>query len=201
MRKRSRRDERPREWGIALDLGPHWYPLPLDQDPQDYARFVTEVLAEDSPAELGRQVPREVAEAVAAEMGEMAAAAQRTGAWAASVYRPVYDGSVLAMLTAHVHPPLEEDLRNWVEREYAGADARCTLTEVDLPTGPALRAHLLSGPVDEPNADQVVVETVAHFLTAPDAQVVQLSLSWTELVRGEELGELADGIARDLAFQ
>jgi hypothetical protein len=201
MRKRTRRDQQPREWGIALDLGRHWYPLPLDQDPQDYARFVTEVLVEDSPSELGRQVPRETAEAVAAEMAEMAGVAQRTGAWAASVYRPAYDGPVRATLTAHVHAPLEEELRDWVEREYAGTGSRATLTEVELPTGRALRAHLLSGRPEAPNLDEVVVETVAHFLTAPDRQVVQLSLSWTELVRGEELGELADGIARDLAFQ
>ncbi len=189
------------DWGIALDLGENWSPLPLDQDPVDFGAYVTEVLIEEAPAVLGHAMSREVAEAVASEFTVMTAHAQRTGAYAASLYRPLFDGPTVAMLESHVHPPVHDrELLEWIETEYDDLGRNYELQNVRLPIGEAVRLWQVSGrPEDQ--AEAVVVEAVVHFFEAPGGEIVRLGLSWTAPAFSGELQQLADRIAGDIAFQ
>jgi hypothetical protein len=189
------------EWGIALDLGENWYPLPLDEDPDEFGARVIEILIEDAPAVTGQELSGEVAEAVAAEFTAMTAHAQRTGAFAASLYRPLYDGPTVAVLESHVNAGSPgTPLRAWVESEHPDLGRNHEFTDVRLPIGDAVRLWQVSGRPDD-QAEAVMVESVAYFFEAPGDDVIRLGLSWTAPELSGDLQVLADRIARDIAFQ
>jgi hypothetical protein len=194
-------DAPPAEWGISLDLGSDWYPVPLDIDPDAFGATVVEALIEDAPAVAGRPVSREIAEAVASEFVVLTRNAQQTGAFATSLFRPVYDAPTVAVLEAHVNERTGDlPLAAWVEMEHREPVLNRQVTEVQLPVGPAVRLwEVGAGPRSEPEA--VVVETVAHYLDAPGGDVIRLALSWTSPGLSAELRRTADQIAHDLAFQ
>lgn len=191
----------PSGWGISLNLGSDWYPLPLDVDPDVFGTTVVEALVEDAPAVMGRPLALEVAEAVASEFVVLTRNAQQTGAFATSLFRPAYDAPTVAVLEAHVNERTDDvSLATWVEMAHREPVLNRRVTEVELPVGPAVRLwEVGTGPRTEPEA--VVVETVAHYLDAPGGDVVRLALSWTSPGLSDDLRELADRIAHDLAFQ
>ena len=73
-----------------------------------------------------------------------------------------------------------------------------SLTEVDLPLGPALRVHRQE-PTD-PEADTgTVVEGVAHYvLPRRHSTALECRLLWTSLGLGAELVKVADELADSL---
>ncbi|MET0930908.1 MAG: hypothetical protein ABWX74_15415 [Aeromicrobium sp.] len=189
------------EWGLALDLGDHWYPLPLDRDPAEFGAHVAEALVADAEAVNGAPMTPEVAEAIAEEFTVLTGNAQRTGAFATSLYRPLYDAPSVAVLEAHVNAgDPGTPIRTWVERAHGDLGVNHELSNVVLPVGGAVRLWQLSGD-SAPGGDAVLVETVAHFFEAPGGDIVRLALSWTAPAFSQELRELADSIAQDVAFQ
>lgn len=195
------RDSGP-EWLMGVDLGPDWYPLPLDEDPQAFAAHVTEVLIEEAPTLAGHDLPRERAEAVAEEFAAMTALAQETSAYAAALYRPVYDGPTVAMTQTHVFDRVAGDLLAWVEDELAAdpeQPASRVVAACTLPAGPAVRVHEVSGPARDLD-DAPVVESIAHYLRVPGGDVLRLTTSWTT-VASPDLVALADRVAASLTFR
>ncbi len=189
------------EWGIALDLGASWYPLPLDRDPAEFGSSVAEALVADAVAVNGAPLSAEIAEAIAEEFTVLTENAQRTGAFATSLYRPIYDAPSAAVLEAHVNAgDPGTPIRTWVERSHPDLGVNHELSNVILPIGEAVRLWQLSGS-PPPGQEAVLVETVAHFFEAPGGDIVRVALSWTAPAFSHELRELADSIAHDVAFQ
>lgn len=188
---------------MSVDLGDDWYPLPLDRDPAEFASYVVDVLVEEAPAVVGHALPRERAEAIAAEFEAMTALAQETSAYGAALYRPVYDGPTVAMTQSHVFDGGTGDLRTWVEEQLDGAPgerpASRTVEERALAAGDAVRVHEVSGPSAELD-EAPVVEAVSHYVRVPGGELVRLTTSWTTLA-SPDLVELADDVAGSLRFR
>lgn len=186
-----------------MQLGDGWYPLPLDRDPGAFADEVAMVLREEAPALVGHELDAASAEALAAEFRTMTEHAQRTSAYAAALYRPVFDAPMLALAEVHLLIPTRgSSLHEWVVAQYAADDSaplRRDIAETDLPVGPSVRVHELSGRrPGEPEAP--IVESVSHVLFAPGGEVaLRATTSWTTPDDGE-LVALADELAATISF-
>lgn len=191
------------QWELTLDLGDDWYPLPLDRDPLSFADEVTEVLVEEAPLILGRQLDRERAEQIALEFRAMTEHAQQTGAFGAALYRPDYDGATTAVTVQHVFA-LDDGvgLQQWVEEQLAldpVAPRHREVSATELAGGPAVRVHELSGRPSG-DAEAALVESVVYLLSAPGGEVVvRQAFSWTDTDDGSLVG-LADRIAATIRF-
>jgi hypothetical protein len=72
-------------------------------------------------------------------------------------------------------------------------------SEVELPSGPALRVRGKS--LDEPDEQEqgIVMERVIHAIRPPyQPDAVVASMTWTALELGDKLAEMADAIARTI---
>jgi hypothetical protein len=191
------------DWLMSVDLCDDWYPLPLDRDATEFASYVVEVIVDEAPAVMGHALPVERAEAIAAEFAAMTALAQETSAYAAALYRPVYDGPTVAMTQTHVFDGGTGDLRSWVE-ELLAADpserpASREVTERALTAGTAIRVHEVSGPSADLD-EAPVVESVAHYVRVPGGELVRMTTSWTTIA-SPDLVALADDVAASLSFR
>lgn len=183
------------DWICTVELGEHWFGLPLDEDPREYADHVRRVLLEDGEADLGHPVPAERAEAVAEEFAAFGARVQESGAFGASLYRPVLDGPTVALLETHLIP--ERMRRGWEARvaEQYGSDPSARVSEVSTRNvGAAVRVHEKTGPSPD-GEDAIVVEMVSHFFLSPTAELIRMTMSWTVPDDGE-LVALADEVLR-----
>ena len=190
------------EWGIAADLGDDFYPLPLERDAEQFGAEVVEILLQAVPEELGRPLTRARAEELASEFVTMLQHVQHSGASMASLYRPALDAPMVALLTTHIHPgDAGSSLEEWVRRECGFGDQAGTDVEaVRLPVGDAFRVHAVRATPGAPGDG--AAESVSHVFEAISGQVVHHRMSWNDgAADGETLGQLADWVAQQLAYE
>jgi len=163
-----------------------WVTVPLDVDPPTWARATSEELC------AGRQDPGDLA----AEL-ELAAQRMRSSeALACAVVVPDdVPQEVLALFLVHqVHDVPDVDSASALLAAEDRDDVRePVLSTTELPLGRAARWHTLTA-----GADGFVMEAVDHVVPLGDGTALRSEMSWTAVVQGDDLVELADHTAAGL---
>ncbi len=162
-----------------------WVAVPLDADPPTWARATAEELcgAEDAGG-------------LAAEL-ELAADRMRASeALACAVVVPDdAPQEVLALFLVHLldDVPDVESASALLVAEARDDVREPVLSRTELPLGPAARWHTLTA-----GDDGFVMEAVDHVVPLGDGTALRSELSWTAVVQGDDLAELADRTAAGL---
>jgi hypothetical protein len=163
-----------------------WVAVPLEGDPADWARRTAEELCGDGDdaGELAREL-------------ELAASRVRTPeALACAVVVPEdVPQSVLALLLVHRMDAVPDvDAASAALTAEGRDDVRePVLSTAELPLGPAARWHTLTA-----GDDGFLMEAVDHVVPLGDGTALRSELSWTAVVQGDDLIELADRTAEGL---
>ncbi len=199
---------------IDIDLPDEdsWIPLLLpDEDVEDW---VEEACA-------AWEVPDHLLETYRTALAWHAEQYRRLDAYRGALFVPDVEAGIIATWWL--------DYGNWFEqktvdldqvekaardRERPGALQEGTVEQVTLPAGPAVRLREFDlAPEDAPDssgnqagADTTLVESVTHLLFPTGASeddglqlMVRSTLTWTEVVHGDELAGLADELAAGLS--
>ncbi|MGY1500405.1 hypothetical protein ACW4TU_28130 [Streptomyces sp. QTS52] len=188
-----------RECCVELPAPHNWLVLDLrDEDPEAWARVTAaQHLAEGSRPEWY--------DAFAEDLLWYWGAAIRQGALCAALLAPP-DGPVIAAhVVRELRVPPEElsvsALRAEAERAKGPFFGAQTLAEVELPLGPALRVHRMEPTAPEADTGEIV-EGVAHYvLPRRHPTALECRLLWASLGLGEELGTMADELAKSLRLR
>ena len=185
-----------RECRIELPAPESWLVFDLDTgDPQVWARSVAE-------EHVGADAPSDRRDAFAEDVLWYWTAAIRQQALCAALLVPP-GSSVLASYTVrelHVSPELLclEALRREAELAEGPFFGKPAISEVDLPTGSAIRVHRLE-PSAPGSEDGEVLEGVAHYiLPRLHPAALESRLLWTSLGLGDELATVADALAESI---
>jgi hypothetical protein len=163
-----------------------WVAVPLDGDPSTWARATAEELCD------GREDPA----GLTSELELAAGSARTQEALACAVVVPEeLPLGILALLVVHqVHDVPDLDSASALLAAQARDDVRePVLSTTELPLGPAARWHTLTA-----GEDGFVMEAVDHVVPLGDGTALRSELSWTAVVQGDDLIELADRTAAGL---
>lgn len=170
---------------LDVDLPPApWVAVPVDGD-DDWARRSADELCEGSPA----------AEPLAAELAVALRRAAEPGVLACAVVVPEEPPQRVTAVLVVEHVACDDVEAALTALTTVGPAVLGTpdVRRVALPLGDAVRRHVLTAEGDDGTGG--VVERVEHVVPLGDGTGVRADLTWTPLALGDELVELADGVA------
>ncbi|MFE3162860.1 hypothetical protein [Streptomyces sp. NPDC059224] len=185
-----------RECRVVLPPSANWLVLDLARrDPETWAHEVSEQHID------GASAPERCGPFAEDLLWYWGAAVRQRAVCAALLAPPA--GEVMASYTVReVKAPPEALSMDVLRAEMARAEGpffgQPVLTGVELPLGPALRVHRFE-PTGPDIGGSVILEGVAHYVLPRDyPTLLECRLLWTTLGLGEELGRLADELARSV---
>ena len=187
---------------VGLPDEDSWIPLLLPDEPvEDWVEMAC----------AAWEVPEHLLETYRTALAWHAEQFRRQDSYRGALYVPDIEAGIVATWSL--------DLGNWDEqgevdldqvekaareRERPDGFQDATVERVTLPCGPAVRVRGFDV-ADDGSADATLAESVTHAILPTDVsddhgrQVFVLTrLTWVEVVHGDELAELADGVAERL---
>jgi len=163
-----------------------WLVVPLDDDAAAWAHTTAEELC---------GTPEDV-EQLARELAAVADGIREGAPLACAVLVPDGDTpGVLALFVVHLvdDVPDMDSASALLAAEDRDDVREPVLSTTELPLGPAARWHTLTA-----GADGFVMEAVDHVVPLGDGTALRSEMSWTAVVQGDDLIELADRTAAGL---
>lgn len=163
-----------------------WIALPFDGDPSKWAHATAEELCEGREDSAGLRAELELAAGIVLSQEALAGAVvvpddEPLGVLALFVVHVVDDVPDIESASALLLAETRDDVREPV------------LSTTELPLGTAVRWHTLTA-----GDDGFVMEAIDHVVPLGDGTALRAGLSWTAVVQGDDLVELADRTAAGL---